>query len=241
MEINGKAYLLFEQSGTFRDAFIRAGISAECVDIDNQDGQTDHIVDLFEAIEKAYKGEPSFLDRITPDDFVMAFFPCIYFCQFHVIDIRKERFSFKTKTQRIKGEFAIKKMKNTALFFELLTKLETLAIERGWRMVIENPYNFTLMWMIWRKPDVVDMDRAVMGDFFHKPTAYWFYGCMPEKNSIYSVNKNAKIVEKEKSSVESGVCSLDKSRISPIYADNFIHCFILENKNPIENQQLTLL
>ncbi len=39
MKINGKAYCLFEQSGTFRDAFKRAGIQAVCVDIDNQDGQ----------------------------------------------------------------------------------------------------------------------------------------------------------------------------------------------------------
>ena len=241
MKINGKAYCLFEQSGTFRDAFKRAGIQAVCVDIDNQDGQTDHIVDLFEAIEQAYDGKPSFLDRITPDDFVMSFFPCIYFCQFHVIDIRKERLALKTKPQRFQGEHAIGKMKNTAFYFELLTKLETLAVERGWRMVIENPYTFSLMWMIWRKPDVVDIDRAKMGDFFHKPTAYWFYGCKPEKSSVYSVNKNTKIVEKEKSASISGLCSLDKSRISPLYADNFIHCFILGNENPTKNQQLTLL
>lgn len=35
MKINGKAYCLFEQSGTFRDAFKRAGIPAVCVDADN--------------------------------------------------------------------------------------------------------------------------------------------------------------------------------------------------------------
>lgn len=31
MKIQGKAYCLFEQSGTFRDAFKRAGIPAVCI------------------------------------------------------------------------------------------------------------------------------------------------------------------------------------------------------------------
>lgn len=240
MEIKGKAWLLFEQSGAFRDAFIDAGIPAECVDIDNQHGKTDHIVDLFHAINEAYDGRPSFLDRITPDDFVMAFFPCIYFCQFHVIDVRKERFVFKNMSQRHKGEYAIKKLKNTAFFFESLTKLETLAIERGWRMVLENPWTFTLMQMLWRKPDYIDTDRLTMGDYYHKPTAYWFYNCNPENGEVITKNNNPLNIEKAKPSDTAGVCSLNRSRISPLYAKNFIHAKILGNSKPVKNMQFSL-
>ena len=54
MEIKGKVHCFFEQSGTFKNEFIKLGIPAEDYDIQNNFGQTDHIVDLFEQIESAY-------------------------------------------------------------------------------------------------------------------------------------------------------------------------------------------
>ena len=54
MEIKGKVHCFFEQSGTFKYEFIKLGISAEDYDIQNNFGQTDHVVDLFAEIEKAY-------------------------------------------------------------------------------------------------------------------------------------------------------------------------------------------
>jgi len=56
MEINGKVHCMFEQSGTFKNEFIKLGIPAEDYDIQNNFGQTDHIIDLFAEIEKAYQG-----------------------------------------------------------------------------------------------------------------------------------------------------------------------------------------
>ena len=56
MEIKGRAYCLFEQSGTFKQEFIKLGIPAEDFDIQNNFGQTDHQIDLFAEIEKAYEG-----------------------------------------------------------------------------------------------------------------------------------------------------------------------------------------
>lgn len=49
MKIN-KAHCFFEQSGTFKNEFIRLGVPAEDYDIQNEFGQTDHIVDLFAEI-----------------------------------------------------------------------------------------------------------------------------------------------------------------------------------------------
>lgn len=49
-----KVHCLFEQSGTFKQEFLKLGISAEDYDIQNNFNQTDHVVDLFAAIEKAY-------------------------------------------------------------------------------------------------------------------------------------------------------------------------------------------
>ena len=56
MIINGKVHLFFEQSGTFKNEFIKLGIPAEDYDIQDNFGQTDHVVDLFENIQNAYEG-----------------------------------------------------------------------------------------------------------------------------------------------------------------------------------------
>ena len=47
---------MFEQSGTFKNEFIKLGIPAEDYDIQNNFGQTDHVIDLFQEIESAYSG-----------------------------------------------------------------------------------------------------------------------------------------------------------------------------------------
>lgn len=50
MEIKGKVHCFFEQSGTFKNEFIKLGIPAEDYDIQNNFNQTDHITDLFAEI-----------------------------------------------------------------------------------------------------------------------------------------------------------------------------------------------
>lgn len=61
MEIAGKVHCFFEQSGTFKNEFIKLGIPAEDYDIQNNFGQTDHIVDLFGEIENAHGGGIAYL------------------------------------------------------------------------------------------------------------------------------------------------------------------------------------
>lgn len=50
------AHCLFEQSGTFKNAFKKLGIESYDYDILDDYGQTDYKVDLFAEIEKAYGG-----------------------------------------------------------------------------------------------------------------------------------------------------------------------------------------
>ena len=51
-----KYHCFFEQSGTFKNEFKKFGLDSEDYDILNDFGETDHIVDLFEQIEIAYRG-----------------------------------------------------------------------------------------------------------------------------------------------------------------------------------------
>lgn len=43
-------HCLFEQSGTFKNEFRKLGYEAYDYDIQNEFGQTDYVVDLFQAI-----------------------------------------------------------------------------------------------------------------------------------------------------------------------------------------------
>lgn len=55
-------HCLFEQSGTFKNEFKKLGFKAFDYDILNDFGETDFKIDLFNEIDKAYKGEKSLFD-----------------------------------------------------------------------------------------------------------------------------------------------------------------------------------
>lgn len=73
MEIKGNVHCFFEQSGIFKNEFIKLGYNAFDYDIQNDFGETDFQIDLFSEIEKGYEEKESIFDNITKDDFVIAF------------------------------------------------------------------------------------------------------------------------------------------------------------------------
>ena len=229
MEIKGKVHCFFEQSGTFKQEFIKLGIPAEDYDIQNNFGQTDHTDDLFQAIEDAYDGKPSLFDRITPDDLIMAFFPCIYFSALSQMCFYWGCINYRTKTVHEKTDMILERSKNREKFFALAVKMLATAQERGLRLIMENPWseqtylkaNFVL------PPALVDMDRTKRGDYFTKPTAYWYINCEPTSGKSYQRNKEHKTHDSTRGSSVAGICSEERSMISPDYARNFICDFIL--------------
>lgn len=56
MIIKGKIHCFFEQSGTFKNEFKKIGYEAEDYDIQNDFGETDHVIDLFADVNKCYSG-----------------------------------------------------------------------------------------------------------------------------------------------------------------------------------------
>ena len=64
MEIKGKVHCMFEQSGTFKNEFKKLGYEAYDYDIQNNFGETDHVIDLFQNIDDAYDEKPSIFDNI---------------------------------------------------------------------------------------------------------------------------------------------------------------------------------
>lgn len=56
-----KVHCLFEQSGTFKNQFKKLGIDAEDYDLQNEFGETDHIIDLFSQIRGGTQANLVFL------------------------------------------------------------------------------------------------------------------------------------------------------------------------------------
>lgn len=236
MEIKGKVFCFFEPSGTFKNEFIKLGIPAVDIDIQNNFHETDHVVDLFKAIEDAYDGKPSLFDDITPDDLIVAFFPCIYFCAMSQIAFTLGCTNYRNLNDSEKIAAILKREENRTKFYRLMLKFVGVCLKRGLRMVMENPWSEQtyLKSNAPKAPDVVDMDRTRRGDCMVKPTAYWFYNCIPENGFTYQQYQGKpKTILGSKGSAKAGVCSEERSMISPDYARNFICDFILGKKQCI--------
>lgn len=229
MEIKGKAHCLFEQSGTFKREFIKLGIPAEDYDIQNNFGETDHINDLFAEIEKAYEGGVSLFDNMKKEDIIMAFFPCIYFCAFSQIAIDMRYRNYQKLTIKETTDAILERSHNREYFFSLAVKMLSIAMQRGLRLIMENPWNEQtfLKSNFILPPSLVDIDRTRRGDYFKKPTAYWFINCEPTHGFTEQKNTQPKRIEDMKKGARAGLCSEDRSMISPDYARNFICDFLL--------------
>lgn len=229
MEIKGKVRCFFEQSGTFKNEFIKLGIPAEDYDIQNNFNETDHVIDLFAEIEKAYGGGVSVFDDITEDDLIIAFYPCIYFCAFSQVAFNLGNTNYRKLSKQSAIKEILKRSDKRKEYYDRLIKFCYVCIDKGLRMIFENPYNEQtyLKANFIKAPDIVDMNRMLRGDYFKKPTAFWFFNCEPTKGYSFQNDKEQKTHQKSKGSGKAGLCSEERSMISPDYARNFICDFIL--------------
>lgn len=130
MKIN-KVHCLFEQSGTFKNQLKQLGIDAEDYDILNEFGETDHVVDLFSEIERAYDGEKSIFDTIGKCDLVFAFFPCTRFESVIPIAFRGEQPQQKNWSDIKKLENSMKLHEELHQLYMLICKLFSICLRGG--------------------------------------------------------------------------------------------------------------
>ena len=224
---------MFEQSGTFKKEFQKLGIEAYDYDIQNEFGQVDYQIDIFQEIRRGYEGKPSIFDDISKDDIIMAFFPCTYFEVQSQLWFAGNNFAQKDWSIKQKCEYVIKRHEELNEFYILLNKLVCVCQDKGLKLVIENPYMqphyLTTYWCL--KPALIDKDRTENGDYYKKPTQYWFVGFEPKYNIIlepldYVETKRITNLKKD------GDVSVktQRSMIHPQYARRFIKQFLLDAK-----------
>ena len=113
--------------------------------------------------------------------------------------------------------------------------MASIAYQKDLRMIMENPWaeQTFLKANFIKAPDVVDENRTIRGDYFKKPTAYWFFNCKPTNGLTIQNDKIIKTILNTKGSGQAGLCSEDRSMISPDYARNWICDFILGKRQEI--------
>ena len=243
MEINGRVHCFFEQSGTFKQEFIKLGIPAEDYDIQNNFGQTDHEIDLFAEIERAYEGGVSLFDTITKDDLIMAFFPCIEFSCVAQMWFSLGQRDYKTWPYKKRIDYMLEKNRRRTYMYDLFMKFSGVCLDRGLRMIMENPWSeqtYLKQNVILKNPSLIDRDRTKRGDWMKKPTAYWYWNCEPTNGTSYQqtpADKQRRHMEMRKAP-HAGLCSEERSTISPDYARNFICDFILGKEQAISQPSL---
>ena len=170
-------------------------------------------------------------------DFVLAFFPCVRFETQIKLWFKGESWSQRNYDDVKKLDNVLKLHDELHLFYSLITKLAIVVLERKIPTIIENPYShdhyLTNYWPI--KPKVIDMDRSAKGDYFKKPTQFWFINCEPKNNLIMEAqfaDRKMNVININKKMYD-GIAPNAKtarSMISPEYANRFIREYIIEDE-----------
>ena len=196
------------------------GHEAYDYDILNDFGETDYQIDLFAEIEKSYRGGQSVFDEMKGDT-VLAFFPCVRFEDQIQLYFRGTAIGQKNWTNEKKLEYDLKLHEGLSHNYELITKLALLAYRKNFKLIIENPYStqhyLQKYWCL--KPQVIDLDRSTHGDYFKKPTQFWFINCEPKNDLHIGV-----MSEKIKKVMDCNTA--ERSMIHPDYARYFIESYL---------------
>jgi hypothetical protein len=219
------------------------GFPAEDYDIQNNFGETDNVIDLFNEIDTEYKQQTTnnkqqttVFDMITQDDLIVAFYPCIYFCAMSQMAFYLGYTNYRKLNDIQKIKKILERSDKRKEFFDRLLKFVSVCLSKNIRMIFENPWSEQtyLKANFLKAPDVVDMNRMERGDFYKKPTAYWFWNCEPTYGFSRQNDKKQKTIMKAKCGIHAGICSEERSLISSDYARNWICDFVIGKDQHLE-------
>ena len=233
-----KVHCLFEQSGTFKNEFKKLGYEAYDYDIQNEFGETDYLIDLFAEIVGGAENKPSIFDSISQDDLILAFFPCVRFENQVMLMFRGQQAQIKDWPLEKKMMYDMDLLDEVNTMYKYVNYLFLICIRRGLKLVMENPYSeehfLRRYWCF--LPAIIDKDRRENGDYYKKPTQYWFLNCEPKNNLLWeAIPYNAieckdpiRMMQKcdyEKTGAKTKKAA--RSMIHPDYANRFIRQYLI--------------
>ena len=183
----------------------------------------------------------SVFDNISSDDVIMAFFPCTMFQENNRVWFSGNAYQLRNYTDERKLELCITRHDKLNEYYKLICMMFVVAYRKGLQMVVENPAtspNYLESYFP-VKPTFTDKNRRDNGDYYKKPTNFWFVGFRPKQNLVFEPIEyvDQKIIEhlgwkprKEVDVSENGR-ETDRSMIHPQYASRFIRQYILDGEN----------
>lgn len=180
-------------------------------------------------------GGTSVFDNISKDDLIMAFFPCIRFTEQALLLFQGHNNKVMVWEDAKKLEYCCKLHTELHDLYLYLSRMAIICLNKGLRLIIENPYHdlhyLKNYWCL--KPSIIDKDRRINGDYYKKPTQFYFVGCKPEQNFIFEpieASEDRNIVKLKWNKER----QYERSMIHPQYARRFIEMYILDQKDYVK-------
>ena len=172
------------------------------------------------------------------NDLLFAFFPCVRFENQIMLHFRGQANQMKNWSLKKKMEYDINLLDEVNEMYKLVNYLCLICIRKNLRLIIENPFSeehfLRRYWCL--SPSIIDRDRRENGDYYAKPTQYWFLNCKPSSNFLFEpITYNAIEVKdairmmKKQDFEKTGAKTkkVARSMIHPDYARRFILSYII--------------
>lgn len=225
-----KVHCFFEQSGTFKNEFIKLGIPAFDYDLANDFHQVDYQIDLFTQIHKAFYGGSSVFDDISQEDLIFAFFPCTFFSCQSYLAAKCDSYQMQSYSDLEKLNYSRNRVRDISRFYSFLCMLCHVCIEKKFPLIVENPVSqpHFLTSFFPFKPGIVHNDRSLYGDFYKKPTQYFIFNFEPNLQFVFepAIYHDVMNIERAKHSDDKSRAVI-RSMISSDYANRFIKMYLL--------------
>jgi len=167
----------------------------------------------------------------------MAFFPCVRFENQIMLSFRGQSHGMEQWTYRQKMVHDMELLNELKRNYDLVNKLFIVCIDKGIRLIMENPYSeehFLRRYWCYL-PKVIDRDRRNNGDWMKKPTQYWFLNCEPLNQLVFepiSVTHGTSdmvrtMSREDADKMGASTVKVARSMIHPQYASRFIRQYIL--------------
>ena len=178
-----------------------------------------------------YDGKPSIFDNIKEKDIVLAFFPCTRFAEQILLGFRGDLRQQNNYTDEQKLLYSMNLHEELHRNYMLISQLVVICLRKGIRLIIENPYGeqhyLRKYWCI--KPKLIDKDRTQNGDYYKKPTQYWFINCEPLNNFIFEALEYVEPrTVKHCTNKDGKGRQVIRSEICPQYANRFIRQYLID-------------
>lgn len=157
-----------------------------------------------------------------------------------MLQFRGQSYGQRNMTLKEKMQHCMKLQDELTEMYKLVNQLFIICDDKHLRLIMENPYSEEhYLRRYWCLPSsVIDRDRRERGDYYAKPTQFWFFNCEHENNPIFEMQNYNAIECKDASRLMSqkdieekigeGISKKTaRSMIHPDYANRFIREFIL--------------